>query len=168
MLRTSRVIVLGLFAAALAACRAEAPEPAPTEAADATPQNAPGIALGDARVQLPVVPGRPGVAYFTVSQANGAPRKLVAVHVEGAGRSEIHQSMQEGGMSTMKPVAEIAVGPGRTVKFEPGGYHVMLFDVDATLTAGKPAELTVTFDNGDKASVAATVGTVAAGAEHAH
>jgi copper(I)-binding protein len=168
MLRTSRILLGSALAAALAACQAQAPEPAPTEAADATPENAPGIALGDARVQLPAVSGRPGVAYFSVSQANGAPRKLVAVHVDGAGRSELHQTVQEGGVSSMKPVAEVPIGPGRTVKFEPGGYHAMLFNLDPSLAAGKPAELTVTFDNGDKASVAASVGTVGAGAEHAH
>jgi copper(I)-binding protein len=54
------------------------------------------------------------------------------------------------------------------VKFEPGGYHAMLFDLDPALTGGVPAELTVTFDNGDKASVAAAVARAGAGAEHAH
>ena len=166
MLRPSRRLVSVLLAAALGACEAQAPEPAASGAADATPENAPGISLGDARVQLPVVPGRPGVAYFTVSQANGAPRKLVGVHVEGAGRTELHQSQQEGGVTSMKPVAEVAIEPGKTVKFEPGGYHVMLFD--PALTAGEPTELTVTFDNGDKASVAAAVAAVGAAAEHAH
>ena len=57
------------------------PEPAPTTQAEAAPENAPGITLGQARVQLPVVPGRPAVAYFTLSQANGAPRAVAAVHV---------------------------------------------------------------------------------------
>ena len=65
------------LALALTGCGEKAPqEPAAaSSSADATPENAPGIALTDAIVQLPVVAGRPGVAYFTVSQGNGAPRK---------------------------------------------------------------------------------------------
>ena len=144
------------LALALAGCGSNAPAPSPSETAEAAPEAPPGITLSDARVQLPLVSGRPGAAYFTVSQANGAPRKVVGVSVEMAGRSEMHET--RGG--TMAPVDEVEVGPGKTVKFEPGGYHVMLFDLDPKLRFAKDAELTVTFDGGDKASARAPVTTM--------
>ena len=144
------------LAFALAGCGSNQPQPSPSQAAEAAPEAPPGITLSDARIQLPLVSGCPGAAYFTVSQANGAPRKVVGVAVEMAGRAEMHET--KGG--TMAPVTEVEIGPGKTVKFAPGGYHVMLFDLDPKLRFAKDAELTVTFDGGDKASARAPVTTM--------
>jgi copper(I)-binding protein len=161
-MRRTTLAMLGATLAVLAAsCDAPAPAPAASESADATPENAPGIVLGEARVQLPVVSGRPGAAYFTLTQASGPPRKLVAVAVAMAGRAEMHQTAKDGAMSTMKPVSEVPIASGETVRFEPGGYHVMLFGLDPRLRFEKSARLTLTFDNGDKAAVTAPVTTVA-------
>jgi copper(I)-binding protein len=63
----------------------------------------------------------------------------------------------ENGVSSMSPVKEVALEPGKTVEFKPGGFHVMLFDVADTLKAGGTTELTITLDNGDKATVVAKV-----------
>ena len=144
------------LAFALAGCGSNQPQPSPSQAAEAAPEAPPGITLRDARIQLPLVSGRPGAAYFTLSQANGAPRKIVGVAVEMAGRAEMHET--KGG--TMAPVTEVEIGPGKTVKFAPGGNHVMLFDLDPKLRFSKGADLTVTFDGGDKASAPAPVTTM--------
>ncbi|MCA1662370.1 MAG: copper chaperone PCu(A)C [Novosphingobium sp.] len=159
--RTFGAILAGALSAT--GCGGEAPAPAPTETAEATAENAPGVALSDARVQLPVVSGRPGVAYFTLSQANGAPRKLVGVAVDLAGRAEMHET--SGG--SMKPVSEVALESGKAVKFEPGGLHVMLFELDPKLRFQKEVDLTITLDTGDKASAKAPVATVAEAMEQA-
>lgn len=152
------------MALGLSACGSQAPQPEASEAAAVAPDAPPGITLSDARIQLPLVSGRPAAAYFTVSQANGAPRKVVGVAVEMAGRAEMHET--RGG--TMAPVSEVEVGPGKTIKFAPGGYHVMLFDLDPKLRFTKDAELTVTFDGGDKASARAAVTTMADTMEMEH
>ena len=152
------------MALGLSACGSQAPQPEASEAAAAAPDAPPGITLSDARIQLPLVSGRPAAAYFTVSQANGAPRKVVGVAVELAGRAEMHET--RGG--TMAPVSAVEVGPGKTIKFAPGGYHVMLFDLDPKLRFSKDAELTLTFDGGDKASARAPVATMADTMEMEH
>ena len=162
--KTMLAIVAGGLALALTACGSNEPKPSPSEAAQPSPDAPPGITLSDARIQLPLVSGRPAAAYFTVSQANGAPRKVVGVAVEMAGRAEMHET--RGG--TMAPVSEVEVGPGKTIKFAPGGYHVMLFDLDPKLRFTKGAELTVTFDGGDKASARAAVTTMADTMEMEH
>jgi copper(I)-binding protein len=46
---------------------------------------------------------------------------------------------------------------GKSVEFKPGGNHVMLFDLAPTLKAGGVTELTITLDNGDKATTKAKV-----------
>jgi len=151
------------LALALAGCGDKAPQQAPeatTAAPDETPENAPGISLTDAVVQLPAVDGRPGVAYFTLSQGSGAARKLAAVHIDGVGRAELHESKMANGVSSMKPVTEVAIEAGKTLSFAPGGYHVMLFDIDPALKAGGTAELTISLDNGDKATAVAKIQSV--------
>ncbi|WP_295525567.1 copper chaperone PCu(A)C [Novosphingobium sp. Chol11] len=154
---------LAVLPLALAACQPSAPEPASSTAA---PDAAPGIALKDAVIQLPAVAGRPGAAYFTVSQSGGAARKLVAVYVDGAKRSEMHESGMKDGMMTMAEVKEVALGDGKTVIFKPGGYHAMLFEVVPSLRAGESAEITITLDNGDKVSAPAKIKAVGSDAGH--
>ena len=145
----------------LLSCNREAPAPAPTQTVEATVET-PGIALSDARVQLPIVSGRPGAAYFTLNQASGAPRKLIGVAVDLAGRAEMHET--KGG--SMAPVEEVPLEPGKAVKFEPGGLHVMLFDLDPKLRFQKEVALTITLDDGGKATAQAPVTTVAETMEH--
>ena len=174
----SGLIVLAAMAFALAGC-SKTPQTDPaTSASNATspsaapvatgPTGAPGIALTDAVIQLPLVQGNPGVAYFSMSQAAGAGRTLVSVSVDGAGRAEMHESKSAGGVSSMDEVNSVAIAPGTTVAFKPGGYHVMLFDVDKALKPGMTRELTATFDNGDKTTVLAKVRTGIGGAAMDH
>jgi copper(I)-binding protein len=156
-----KLMLAGLSALALglAGCGQNASEPptAASESADATPESAPGITLTDAVVRLPVMAGSPGAAYFTVSQGSGAPRRIAGVYVEGAERAEMHETVTENGVSSMKPVKDVGIEPGKTVEFKPGGMHVMLFDIADTLKVGGTTEVTITLDNGDKASVPARI-----------
>ena len=116
-----------------------------------------GIMLSDASVRLPAVDGRPGVAYFTVQAPDDAGLEIVSVFVDNVGRAELHRTVEEGGVNRMETVESVMVPAGESVSFEPGGYHVMLFDVGPAMVASGMAEMTVSFANGDKASVAAPV-----------
>ena len=171
----SGLIVLGSMAFVLAGC-GKAPQTDPAASASsaapavAGPTGAPGIALSDAVIQLPLVQGNPGVAYFTVSQGAGKSSNLVGVAVDGAGRAEMHESKTIGGVSSMDEVKSVAVAPGQPISFKAGGYHVMLFDMDKALKPGMTRELTATFDNGDKTTVLAKIqsGTGGGGASMDH
>ncbi|NML94223.1 copper chaperone PCu(A)C [Novosphingobium olei] len=143
----------------------EAPEATASAPAAAGPEAAPGITVSDAVVRLPAVSGNPGVAYFTIAQGSGAPRKIAAIHVEGVERAEMHESTMKGGIASMGAVTEVALEPGKAIQFAPGGYHVMLFGTAPTLKAGGTTELTVTLDDGDKVSVSAKVEGVGGGSD---
>jgi copper(I)-binding protein len=159
-----RILGLGACALALASC-GEKPAGQPATAEPALTSVA-GIVLSDARLQLPVVQGRPGVAYFTIGQTSGAARTVAAVSVEMVGKTEMHQTMTGGSMSSMKPLKTVALGPGTTVKFEPGGNHVMLFDLDPKLRFQDSVKLTVELDDGSKAEAKASVTTAGDGLEN--
>jgi copper(I)-binding protein len=140
-----------LAALALAACQQhEAPEAAAeqTSSAPAAPDAKPGISVGGGTLVLPAVKGNPGAAYFTVTNSGSAPVTLAAVHVDGAGKAEMHETV--GG--SMQPLKDVAVPAGGSVTFAQGGKHVMLFDLDPGLAAGGTSEVTLTFAGGDKAS----------------
>ena len=160
-------LIVTLAFAALAACSGKpdastpatdaAPSGAPSETASETPAKVPasGPALSDATVQLPAVPGRPAVAYFTLnSDSNG---KLVSVAAAHFARAEMHESKMEGGAMTMSQVDAVPIAPGKPITFAPGGYHVMLFDMDGSLKPGDTTDLTATLDNGAKVNAKAKV-----------
>lgn len=149
------------LSAGLGACQqdaAPAPEETVTGAAPevAGPDAKPGMSASAGRIVLPVVEGRPAAVYFTVRNDGETIAKLVSVHVQGAAKAEMHKT--EGG--TMSAVDEIAIKPGETVEFAPGGYHVMAFDPTTLLTPGGTAELTLTFSDGDKLSMPLAVETM--------
>ena len=148
---------LALVAAGCGKQPAQAPEASASAPVAAGPEAAPGINVSDAVVRLPAVAGNPGVAYFTATQGSGAPRKIAAVHIDGVERAEMHESTMKNGVASMGAVPEVALEPGKTIQFAPGGYHVMLFGLAATLKPGGTTELTVTLDDGDKVSVTASV-----------
>lgn len=160
-MRVRTLFVATLSACLLAACGDGTPDPEAGETAAETPATDPeapaGITLSDASVQLSAVTGNPGVAYFTIASEADEAMTIAAVYVEGVGRTEMHETYQEGEATRMRPVSEVTVEPGQTFEFEHGGHHVMLFDVGQNLTAGSTTELTVTFADGDKASIAADV-----------
>lgn len=156
VLRRVPLLSVAILPLLLAGCQGEAPAPGASQIAG-DPVAAPGMMLSDVAVHLPAAPGAPAVAYFTLSQSGGAPRKLVGVHVDGFGRTELHQSVTTGGVASMRKVENVPLSAGQSVEFKPGGYHVMLFDADGSLHMGDQTELTITLDNGDKASVSASV-----------
>lgn len=163
----STILALGA-AVLLASCGGEKATPPAETSATPTAETPPGLTLSDARIQLPVVSGRPGAAYFTLSQASGPARRITAVAVEMAGRTELHESMKDGAMTAMKPLDGVDLKSGETIKFEPGGKHVMLFDLDPKLRFAKTAKLTVNFADKATATAEAPVTTVADATETMH
>jgi periplasmic copper chaperone A len=120
------LIAAALFAAALGGCG---------EVGDAE--------VEDAWVRLPAAPGRPGAAYFHL-RTGAKPVTIVKVETPAAVRTELHESMasHHGGM-TMTPLAQVALQPGESVTFKPGGKHVMLYDVNPQLKAGTKVPLVI-------------------------
>jgi copper(I)-binding protein len=123
---------------------------AAAEANDAMgPDAKPGITADEARLVLPAVPGRPGVAYFTVRNETDATVTVAGVHIAGVGKTEMHRT--EGGKMSALDKLDIEAGEAGT--FAAGGLHVMAFDVGDNLKAGAETEMTLTFADGDKISL---------------
>lgn len=162
MRRCAGVVAMGI-ALAVSACQdksGDTPEATasavaqgdgPAEASG--PDARPGITAAEGRLVLPVVADRPAVAYFTLRNAASEPASLVAIHIDGVSKAEMHRT--EGGK--MSRVEALEVKPGQSVAFEPGGLHVMAFEPGPGLARVKSAEMTVTFSDGDKVSIPLSV-----------
>lgn len=156
---------------ALSACSGNTPdadETTPAAAASGAaagalaPDNAPNVSVIEPVVKLPAVPGNPGALYFTIQQTAGKENTLVAVHVDGAERAEMHETKTENGVTSMEPVTSVTFSEDKPAEFKPGGYHVMLFKIANTVKAGSTVEVTFTLANGDKVSTFAKVEDVGA------
>jgi hypothetical protein len=107
-------------------------------------------------VRLPAVPGRPAAGYFDYRVA-GDRGALMSVSSPQAGRVEMHETMNMGGMSEMRPLDRIAVRDGETLSFAPGGRHLMLFDISRDVAAGGRIDLILRFERGDPVTLSATL-----------
>jgi copper(I)-binding protein len=131
-------------------------------------QQAPAeLKVDGAWVRLPAVASNPGAAYFTL-HGGSEKANLVAVSAKFAVRAEIHESMKHdmanmpdmnmaNGAMMMQPVKDVVIQPGDTVTFEPGGKHVMLFDMSTSLTPGRKAPLTLSFADGKRIEIEAII-----------
>jgi copper(I)-binding protein len=118
------------------------------------------ITIDKGYVRLPAVKGQPAAAYFTL-HGSGKDNTLISVNTEYAIRSEMHESMKMGGMSSMKPVDHLALPADGTIEFKPGGRHLMLYDVNPEMVPGRTMALTFTFSDGTRLQYPALV--IAAG-----
>lgn len=117
----------------------------------------PALAGGRAEVSdawLRYIPGgAPAAGYFTLANRGDAPLSLVGAECPDFGRVMIHRTIERGGISTMRPVRELTVAPGKSVEFAPGGYHLMLMRPAHPLRPGGRLPVTLRFADGSSLAV---------------
>lgn len=145
-------IFASLAAVSLAMGTAACGGPAEETTTQAPPEGPAGISVTEGRLNMPTVAGNPGALYFTIANGDSGEISILGADVIGAGRAELHQTAQVDGAMTMQETPEVPVPAGDTVKFAPGGLHVMAFDLDPSLAVGGETEVTLTFSNNDKLS----------------
>jgi copper(I)-binding protein len=116
----------------------------------------------------PALQGDTGVIYATIRVASAD--AVVGATSPLASRVELHESMTEksgnmagmsgmGGMdmTSMHPVARLPIPAGGTVRFAPGGYHLMLVGLRHDLKAGMRIPFVVRFAHAGLVRGTATV-----------
>ncbi len=108
----------------------------------------PVVTDGRLRVLLPTIPA---AGYFTL--VNPAPTPLVLTGATSPSCASImlHMSAERGGLSTMTMTPSVAVPPGGTLRFAPGGHHLMCLSPSAT--PGGTATVTLDFADGEHVAV---------------
>jgi copper(I)-binding protein len=116
------------------------------------------LSADQAWVRLPAVAGNPGAGYLTI-HGGPVPARLLAVESPAAGSTELHASMKmgAGGMTGMQRLDGLDVPANGIVAFAPGGNHVMMFGLGASLKPGGTVPFTVRFARGPSLTVEAKV-----------
>lgn len=82
---------------------------------------------------------------------------LVAVETDAALGVELHLTEVRDGRATMRRLDRVDLPAGGTVRFRPGGLHLMMIVPDERVVAGGTLELVLRFERSPDAIVEATV-----------
>lgn len=112
--------------------------------------------------------GTTGAAYLVIRNTGGADR-LIAASTTAAASTELHTHEKDGEIMRMRKVDAIDIPANDVVTLQPGGKHIMMFDITAPLKDGGSFPLTLTFEDAGDVTVDVTVvatGGNASGMDH--
>jgi copper(I)-binding protein len=129
----------------------------------AAPARAQEVTAGDLVITQAWTRATPGGAkigggYVTIENKGSAPDRLIGGSADVAGKVEVHEMAMNNGVMTMRPLDQgLVIEPGKTVKFAPGGYHLMMFDLKSPLKQGDKVPLTLEFEKAGKVKLSLDV-----------
>ena len=116
----------------------------------------PALSAQDAWVRA--TPGADvAAAYLTLHNGGTQPVVVNGVSSPAAGAAMIHESTLVNGQSTMRAHEPLQIGAGETVRFAPGGLHIMLHMLKRPLAAGDEVPLVLLLEGGGSLTVMARV-----------
>ena len=101
-------------------------------------------------------PGSAQVAggYLTIENKGSQPDRLLSASTNAAKKIEIHEMALDKGIMTMRPIdGGLFIEAGKTVKFEPGGRHLMLIGLAAPLAEGEQVSVSLAFERAGQVNV---------------
>lgn len=115
------------------------------------------LVISQAKVRL-LPPGVPNTsAYFIIENNSSNDEFLVSANANVANRTEIHNHVHQNGMMKMQQQTEVRIPAGQSVKFAPGGLHIMLFGLKQPLKAGQDLALSLRTKSGEQIKFSAKV-----------
>jgi hypothetical protein len=112
------------------------------------------------RVASPV--SKTGAGYLAITNRGKAADRLVQVITSASTRADLHGTVQNGGVMQMRAQsAGVVVPAGATVRFAPGGLHVMFIGLKAAMPAGTPLMARLVFEKAGAIEVQFTTTTIA-------
>ena len=145
------------------------------EAAFAAPP--PGVTIGNAWMRA--LPDLPASGYFSLHNSGASGVTLTGAGTPACGNLTLHQTIRAHtmshmsgiapgpmagmpGMTSMQAVAAITVPPGGSVRFTPGGYHLMCEQPGPGVSPGGSIPVTLRFADGSSLTSNFPVRTAAA------
>jgi copper(I)-binding protein len=116
--------------------------------------------------------GGTGGGFLTLRNNGAQPDRLLSASTPLARTTEIHETVRDGEVMRMRPVAALDVPAGASVSLRPGGAHVMMMGLTEALRPGATVPLTLTFERAGavqvRLAVQAAGASAPAAAHHAH
>jgi len=101
-----------------------------------------------------------GAAYMIIRNKGGEDDALIGATSDVSEVTEIHEMViDDNNVMHMKPVKDqrLVIPARKTVKLEPGGFHIMLINLDHQLEEGEVVHLTLKFEKSGEMKVDAPV-----------
>lgn len=76
--------------------------------------------------------------------------RLIEAHSPVAGRVEIHEMTMADNVMKMRAISGLELPAGKTVEIEPGGYHIMLLNLNQQIKAGALVPMTLVIETKGK------------------
>lgn len=125
-----------LFAAALLASAAS------------LPAWAANVSVTDAWARATMPGQQVSGAYMKIQ--SDADARLVSASSPAVPRVEIHEMKMDGNVMRMRELKALDLPKGKTVSLEPGGFHIMLMNLQKPIAAGDTIPLTLVVESGGK------------------
>lgn len=93
-----------------------------------------------------LLPSIPAGGYLVLKNSGTAPAVLTGASSPDCGMLMLHQSMESSGMSMMMDVPSVTIPAGGSVRFSPGGYHLMC--MQPKMAVGQKVPVTLNFQDG--------------------
>lgn len=100
-------------------------------------------------IMLGATPDRPAAGYFTV-KGGSAPVDLVAVTADLAQRVEMHETVREKGMTSMRELVRAPVPVQGKLEFKPGANHLMIWAINGAAVREGYLPMVFIFSNNDR------------------
>jgi periplasmic copper chaperone A len=111
------------------------------------------IEISEPRVRVPIEGRDQTAAYLTLTNRGQKADSLISASSTDAGKLELHAHIKtDEGMMAMREVKQIAVPAGATIPLSPGGFHIMVKQINDGLKTGDRLPIELTFASGAKAS----------------
>ena len=105
-------------------------------------------------------------SFMVIENVSDADIELVAAHSDVAGMVELHEMVDQDGTMVMREVDGALVIPaGGELILEPGGFHVMLMELDGAIEPGATVTVELEFADGSTLDVETVAKDFAAGNE---
>lgn len=126
------------------------------------------VTVSEAWVRGTVAQQKATGAFMTLNAAQDS--RLVAASSPVAGMVEVHEMSMSNDVMRMRQMDSLALPAGKPVKLMPGGYHLMLMQLQRPLADGDKVPLTLEIEDAkhvrSKVTVEAVVRPLAGGHQH--
>ncbi len=114
------------------------------------PLHAAGHTLSLSGGWVRLLPGSlPAGGYFVLHNDGDRPLKLTGAAGRDYGQVMLHRSVESNGQSQMRQVDSVTLPAHGTLRFAPGGYHLMLMQPKTPLKVGNKVAITLRFSDGE-------------------
>lgn len=115
-----------------------------------------GIVIRDAWMRTAERGGN-GAVYIVIHNYSAMNDALVGASAEIAQAVEIHESQIVDDIMQMRMLSSVELASGEDVKFEPGGLHIMLVNLNEEPQVGESVEISLHFQNNADISLSVPV-----------